>query len=543
MAGGLLNLVSNGTANAFLTGNPSKTFFKVTYAKYTNFGLQKFRLDFEGMRDLRLSEPSKFTFKIKRYADLLMDTYVVIQLPDIWSPMWAPDTNTSNHWSPYDFRWIQNLGIQMISEVEILCGAVSIQRYSGQYLAAMVERDFNGTKRDLFNRMTGNVPELTDPANWSARTQTPPYFTNTYPTATYTEPTTSNPNGTAEPSIRGRTLYIPLNTWFTLDHRCALPLISMQYQDLVINVTIRPIQELFQVRDVFNAAGDFPYVRPDFNQDQFQMYRFLQTPPSTDLASANYANQDQTWNADIHLVATYCFLSKSEQELFAAQDQVYLVKDIMEYDFYNVTGTSRVKLQSSGGMVSSWMWYFQRNDAFLRNEWSNYTNWPYQNAIPSNLIIDPVSGLPVTGAIAPANQRSIMETMGIVLSGDYRENTFPRGIYDYVEKYVRTPGTAKEGLYCYNFCLQTDPREYQPSGAMNMSRFKNIELEFTTMTPPLDPSGSEQLVACDYAGQPISVTTKPSWALYSYNYNIHVFEERYNILSFIGGNCGMMYAR
>lgn len=543
MAGGLLNIVSNGTANIFLTGNPSKTFFKVTYAKYTNFGLQKFRLDFDGMRDLRLSEPSKFTFKVKRYADLLMDTYVVVNLPDIWSPMWQPDTNTNNTWSPYDFRWINNIGAQMISEVEILCGSVTIQRYSGQYLAAMVERDFNGTKRDLFNRMTGNVPELTDPANWSARTQTPPYMTNTYPTAVYTEPTTSNPGGTAEPSIRGRTLYIPLNTWFTLDHRCALPLVALQYNELTINITIRPIQELFQVRDVFNAVADFPYVRPDFNQDQFQMYRFLQTPPSTNLASSNYTNQTLTWNADIHLLSTYCFLSKSEQELFAAQDQIYLVKDVFEYDFLNVTGTSRVKLQSSTGMVANWMWYFQRNDAFLRNEWSNYTNWSYQNQIPSNVVQDPMSGLYVTGPIAQANQRSIMETMGIVLSGDYRENAFPRGVYDYVEKYVRTPGTAKEGLYCYNFCLNTDPHEYQPSGAMNMSRFKNIELEFTTITPPVDPSGSEQVVLCDYAGEPISVTTKPAWALYSYNYNIHVFEERYNILSFIGGNCGMMYAR
>ena len=41
MAGGLLNLISTGSNNIFLTGNPSKTFFKVTFSKYTNFGLQK----------------------------------------------------------------------------------------------------------------------------------------------------------------------------------------------------------------------------------------------------------------------------------------------------------------------------------------------------------------------------------------------------------------------------------------------------------------------------------------------------------------------
>ena len=41
MAGGLLNLVAYGTQNVILNGNPSKTFFKCTYAIYTNFARRK----------------------------------------------------------------------------------------------------------------------------------------------------------------------------------------------------------------------------------------------------------------------------------------------------------------------------------------------------------------------------------------------------------------------------------------------------------------------------------------------------------------------
>jgi hypothetical protein len=44
MAGGLLNLIAVGNANVFLTGNPDKTYFRIAYSKYTNFGLQKFRI-------------------------------------------------------------------------------------------------------------------------------------------------------------------------------------------------------------------------------------------------------------------------------------------------------------------------------------------------------------------------------------------------------------------------------------------------------------------------------------------------------------------
>ena len=100
MAGGLLNIISEGNNNVILTGTPTKTFFSVKYSKYTNFGLQKFRLDYDGVRDLRLTDDSVFKFKVKRYAELLMDTYVVITLPDIWSPIHNPSNSTGSKWAP-----------------------------------------------------------------------------------------------------------------------------------------------------------------------------------------------------------------------------------------------------------------------------------------------------------------------------------------------------------------------------------------------------------------------------------------------------------
>jgi len=554
MPGGLLNIVSEGNNNVILNGNPTKTFFNVTYSKYTNFGLQKFRLDYDGTRDLRTSTPSQFKFKVKRYAELLMDTYLVVNLPDIWSPFHEPTMNTGNVWAPYDFKWIKNLGTQIIKEVLITCGSVTIQKYTGDYLQAMVDRDFSGIKKDLFNKMSGNVPELNDPANAYGRS-------NAYPSAFYTTNSTGS-----EPSIRARQLLIPINAWFTLDNRCAFPLISLQYNELEITITLRPIQELFQIRDVYDFTNNFPYVQPDFNRQEMQMYHFLQSPPTVFVDdSTAYTNTSNIWNADIHLLCTYCFLSKAETELFAAKDQVYLVKDVFNYSFENVTGSSRVKL-TSNGMVSSWMWYLQRNDVNTRNEWSNYSNWPYEN-IPQNVSAAPIdlpaafqsqaaangiytgpgshnsaTGYFYTGDFNVANQKEILQTFGILLNGEYRENTLPGGIFNYVEKYTRTQGFAKEGLYCYNFCLNTDPFEYQPSGALNMSKFKTIELEITTYTPPIDPVNSNYQIICDTDGNPIN-TNKQAWQLYQYNYNMVVFEERYNVLTFMGGNCGMLYSR
>ena len=144
MPGGILNILATGNQNIFLTGNPKKTFFKAVYAKYTNFGLQKFRIDFNGLRTLRMSEDSLFSFKIPRYGDLLMDTYLSVTLPHIWSPIYPPHTtdlnnpdsnNDTQNWIPYEFKWINDIGAHMIREITVTCGSTTLQKYSGEYLS------------------------------------------------------------------------------------------------------------------------------------------------------------------------------------------------------------------------------------------------------------------------------------------------------------------------------------------------------------------------------------------------------------------------
>lgn len=555
-----MNLVSVGQQNIVLNGNPSKTFFKSTYSHYTNFGLQKFRVDFEGSKTLRLSEESTFTFKIPRYADLLMDCYLSVALPSIWSPIIPPQQDAPNpEWVPYEFKWIENLGAKMISKISITCGNYTLQEYSGDYLLAAVQRDFSTDKKDLFDVMSGNTKELNDPANVGGRV-------NSYPNAFYTDALAG-----PEPSIRGRILYIPLNNWFGLKSQMSFPLTSLQYNELHIVVTLRPINQLFQIRDVFDYTFNYPYVAPNFNTWYMQLYRFLQPPPDIDLCITSYTDTRTLWNADVHLNCTYGFLSNDEERLFAMEDQTYLIKQVHEQIFYNVTGPNKVALDSLG-MVSNWMFYFQRSDANLRNEWSNYSNWPYNympldvvqasasgnyliyrsdNSTPPVLVptyIGPgvnvngnLTGLLVTSNYSPENEKQILVAMGILLDGSYRENIQPAGVYNYIEKYTRTSGNAPSGLYCYNFSIHSNNSNLQPSGAINMNRFTQIEMEFTTIIPPLDPL-AQSLTICDPQTGNIIGVNKPTWRIYDYNFNMVLFEERINLVHFIGGNVGLMYA-
>jgi hypothetical protein len=328
---------------------------------------------------------------------------------------------------------------------------------------------------------------------------------------------------------------------------------------------MRPINEIFIIRDVTDYVNNFPYIAPNFNQFYAQMYRFLQPPPDVEIGPTSYLDTRSVWNSDVHLNCTYCFLSNDEQKLFATNEQKYMFKQVREQVFYNVTGPNKIDLDSIG-LVSSWMWYLQRSDANLRNEWSNYTNWPY-NYMPSDITFAPtdgtynapngfsgastlgpganpsghLTGLMITGDYNLQNTKDILVTLGIQLDGQYRENLQPAGVYNFVEKYTRTAGNAPDGLYCYNFCLNTSPYDLQPSGAMNMNRFTNIQFEFTTIVPPLDPL-AQVLTICDPESGDIIGINKSSWRIFDYNFNFVLFEERINVVTFVGGNCGLMYA-
>ena len=562
MAGGLLNLIAYGNQNIIMNGNPTKSFFKARYVKYTNFGLQKFRVDQFGQTNLNISKPTNYTFKIPRYGDLLMDTYLVFTLPKIWSPILK---YSDNEYRPYQFKWIKNIGTEIIKEVTFTIGGHIIQKFSGSFLKNIIERD--DSKKEIFNIMIGNHNDLIDPANFSNRK-------NNYPNAFRNS---DNDTSGCEPSIDETQIFVPINTWYNFLSTSALPLICLQYAELEINFTFRPIEEVFIIRDVnydtssnnISCYENLPYIQPKQSQNElYGFYRFINEPPVRDI-DKNYKYKDQrtSLDYDVHLIMTQCFLDNEERKLFAENTQEYLIKQVYEYDFEKINKSNKIKLESYG-LVSNWMWYFQRNDVFKRNEWSNYSNWPYEYDVPNDLkklinlsnqeikypfittslYEDFSKNIYITGPeidnFSQKNFRDILKNFAIICDGKYRENIMPSGVYDKIEKYSRTTGCAKNGLYFYNFCLTTDPTIYQPSGVFNTNKFKTIEFEYNlTYNPPLDPSNVDFNVVCDSETGEVIATSKEPTSIYKYSYNLHIYEERYNILQFQSGTASLIYSR
>jgi len=536
-----MNLTAAGNENIVIHGNPKKTFFKAVFKKHTNFGLQRFRIDFEGNRVLNFTTPTILDFKVPRYAELLYDTYVCVTLPHIYSPLlYKGENELGRNLIPYEFRWIDEIGTNMIQEVEIYTGGTTLAKYSGEYLSCVKERDFTNAKKDLWNRMTGNVPEINDPASANGNI-------NVYPNAMYID------ESGVEPSIRSRKIYIPLDAFFCESSKMALPLVALQYQEVSIRLTFRPTYQLYTLNNIADIQDDtcISYrIAPNPNDLDNQLWRFLQAPQDVAASQELYNQSRNDWNSDVHLIGTYVFLGQEERRTMAQNTHTILLKQVKEYDFLGQAGSKIIEMESRD-LLSGYMFRFRRSDALTRNEWSNYTNWAYRNVQPQalnedlpllegNEIPNPNS-FHITGSVGTYahNQKEILSEIGIIMGGVYREKVLDSGIFNYIEKYNRSTGGAKDGLYMYQFGLNSNKKEYQPSGAMNVNRFAEVSMEYNTIEPPFNPMGALVEYICDASSNPIGFR-KNTGSLNSYNYDMKVFEERYNVLIIKSGRAGLM---
>lgn len=554
MAGGLLNLIANtnsNNANIYFIGNPSSCFFYTTYNQFCNFGVQNFRIDYNGSNNLSQNSPTYITFNISRFADLLTDTYLVLTLPEIFSPIYK-DPATDVSYGTFDFKWIRDIGTNIIREITVKIDGDVIQQYSGAYIKNIVERDFDAQKKDIFNKMTGNVPEMHSP-NLTTSTSEYPNSYRIYP---------NSQGSNSHPSIRRRQLFIPINSWFTLSNYLAFPLLSLQYQVLSIDFTLRPLSDLYVIRDFDNInTTDYnltPYIRPTGTPLQ-NLATF------THRYDTNYVDIDTSLNTiipkqyfNIHLICKQVFLSDEQRSYYANNQHQYIFRDIREHTTYDIVASNKIDIESHA-LVSGWMWYLQRSDVKDRNQWSNYTNLPYENYnINGNLIVHDLSMSSLTyqqsAVISDLSnifvrpiynadyEVNILSTLAIVCDGAYREQMFSSGVYQYLDIYNTCNGSSKNGLYFYSFTLENNTSKIQPYGFFNTNFFKKTELEFTTLTPNIDPTSNNIIATCDDDGNIIAIT-KSNQSLYEYTFTFVLQEERYNILTFASGMANLQIPR
>lgn len=277
MPGGLMQLIAYGAADVFLTGSPEITFFKSVFKRYTNFSIEYIDLAFETLPTFNSINSKEVTCMIDRNADLLSEVYVVFQLPTIRSPR------------NLNFKWIKNLGINLIEEISIFIGGQLIDRHRNHHLNFIEELRGNLKSQEAYDYIIGNTPDLFNP-----------YIDEREECYV----------------IKGRKLFIPLKFWFCLNDGLSLPLIALQYVETEIRVKFRAINQLFTIG--FDNISPSKYI--SLNND-FALI--------TGFEELIYGN----WNQDAHILAKYIYLDEKERKLFANNTHEYIVPQIQYETF------------------------------------------------------------------------------------------------------------------------------------------------------------------------------------------------------------------
>jgi hypothetical protein len=569
MPGGLLQLVGTGAQNELVNGNPSMTHFRAVYRRHTNFAMESIRMTFSGS-NLEFSSTGTKTIscRIDRYAQLIHDTYLVLTLPNIWSPLTTVGARlptgygAGNDLTPnpnsigYEFQWIDNLGYNLIDHVDLVMNGQVIQSMTGEWMKFYSYLTHDRNKRLIVDQMVGNVPEVKDPANaYDRQGQYPHAVTpiNTPPVL----PMTTVP----EPSIRSRQLVVPLHFFFAENPGLALPLVSLQNSEVYINVTLRTLHDIYTVIDVNPQSTTYgTRVRPL----NYPLSLFL-SPPNLDGTPSNPSLA--TFFPDPYLEGNFIYLTEMEMNQLARADQTFLVKTVKyvskEGQF---GGNSDVEIPMFN-LVTRIVFSSQRSDKIAMNDWDNYTNWdskgrapftPYATDLQSKIL---TSGQQQITSVYP--KYPLTDAL-ILFDGKERFQTKPVSYFSLLQMYRHTTGTSVDipGVYMYSFALDND--SYQPSGAANGSMFNKIILRTSLQQPtPQSVAASSTNVVCilkstALSGNPtivpagqinlytpdqlLTVVQTNDNLIFNYTYHMATYVESINFLRIVSGLANLVFA-
>ena len=568
MPGGLLQLVATGAQNELVNGTPSMTHFRAVYRRHTNFALEQIRMPFTTSNlEFNVTQTRTISCRVDRYAQLLHDCYLVLTLPDIWSPLkflgasppptgYDPRSNSIG----YEFQWIKNIGYNLIDHVDIVMNGQVIQRLRGEWLKLYSFMTHNADKRAIIDQMTGNVPELYDPANAYDRQ-------NQYPNAIAptTAPTALPQTTVPEPSIRSRQLVIPLHFWFCENPGLALPLVSLQNSEVYINVTLRALNDLYTVVDVNPTSNTYGQRVAPVN---YPLSLFLSPPLPTGLPSNPSLT---TFIPDFYVEGTFIYLTEVEMNQLARADQTYLIKSVRYVNKEGQFGGNTDLEIPMFNLVTRIVFASQRSDRILVNDWDNYTNWLNPKRAPWTPInTDVATSIYATGQqqITSTYPRSSIIDGVLIFDGKERIATKPFPFFSLQQMYryvTGQPPSSLPGIYQYSFALDHD--QYQPSGAANGSMFNRTILRLTLQTPlPLSVTsdgGATSTIVCVLrstvfspnptvipAGQIalydpseiVSVVQTNDNVIFTFTYNVGVYVEAINFLRIVSGLGSLVFA-
>lgn len=373
MGGGLIQLVAVGVQDIYLIGNPQITFFRTVYKKYTNFSLEAISQTIDGRTDFG----QYIQVQIDKKGDLVKDIIFDITLPQL----------------PIGYYWTNGIGNVLLKQVDLEIGGQLIDRHYSEWLDIWSQLTINESKIGAYNSMVGNYNSLTSQK-----------LSGTIPLA----------------------LHIPMFFWFNRDFQMALPIIALQYHQIVLKVQLRDLNSCIR-----NDTADTPL--SGYSISKFRVY------------------------------ADMVYLDMDERRKFAEQKHEYLIDQLQTAGDSSIISTQNTiaKTLNFNHPVKELFWINIRND------------YEQNNILTGNRYLD--------YSLSPIGNYETFNEARILLNGIERFESRNATYFRLVQNYQFHSRYSSKNIYTYSFGLY--PEKHQPSGTCNMSKITSVVIYIDYNTP------------------------------------------------------------
>lgn len=354
---------------------------------------------------------TEWSVSISRAGDYLLSTWLRLTTPEIVpNPVLFPTGSTKR------LRWTRNFMHNLIRECCITFNDLVAARFDNYHLDFWAAFTVPAGKRTGYTNMIGNFEDLTGP---------------------------HGPGPSVGPTIPAFTLNLPLPLFYTRDSGVALPTAALPYNDMRINFSFRPWQELLIV-DNWPVAGDGSHKTPSTCATDADV---VGTPTLTNV---------QVW-------ANYAIVSNDERKRMACAPRDILIEQVQtapRQTFAPHTNpTPSYDIRFSHAIK---VFFFAAANRTVRCQWSNYTAG---TPVPSGAAVN---------FSAPSMVDPILQT-SLIYENTNRLSAMGSDYYSLVNPWYSAPVIPLEtGYHMYSYSL--DFICLDPIGSTNYGKLTNVSI-------------------------------------------------------------------
>jgi len=484
MVGASLQLVAYGVEDMFLTHDPQITFFKMVYRRHTSFTKEQIPQYFTNKQP---NFGKSLNCTIARNGDMIGNIILMITLPNINLP-------TS---SISKFAWVKRVGFAMIKSVSISINGNEIDKHYGDWLNVWAELtgDINGKHEKGFKYMVGENSEL----------NTFSYSKNSFQ------------------------LFVPLQFWFCRNTGMTLPLVSLQYSDVKINVEFQednfcymlsPTHSIVCIDDITSFKKN-EYIEQNIDGDiragvfdtydvvtkKLYYYKITENPIISIPVAEDFDVNNNTLTTQLFSSTygkKYLIYGKTSEYSTQAQlnsfstlvstkiKNLNLINAFLLIDYYFLDDEERQRFsEAKHDYVIEQLYYTPEQDiddisrnlsVTLANPckfmvWTAQMKYIYNSQDYYNYT-DSYINVKTNNIVKPIGNNIIKDST-ILFNGNERITFRNNNYFEYVQQYQTSKNFSGTGINIYSYSLY--PFEtVQQSGTLNTSQIDNIEIKIKT---------------------------------------------------------------